>query len=225
MYVYPLLKMLDEGSQSADTQMPSLPQPAIFPRYPNVKLLLLVDIETSGPETLRQLQEQLQTPRKKVYISLYDGEDRFDRVLTIVATGDAPFDAILSNTFHCDILSEVPLQSIWQLLRSSVVHGDEKTFTTDYGNATADGPKPAFVQSELLDSTNSFYASILSRSAVGTSSVAICHSGSDPWSKKQRVESTELGQKPHSTCLDVIASISLVRERCRQSREVKLAIM
>lgn len=175
MYLEPLLEMLDQNT--ADSAQKSIPtkQASIFNMNPNQTLVLLVDFKSNGPEVLTRLHDQLQPLRDKGYLSYYNGEKRINGAVTIVATGNAIFESILSNNTHRDIFFDAPLQSIWRPPGSPIADTDERTFVMDYGSAMADGLRPASPSPAIFDDqpnadfdeTNSYYTSVSFRSAVG----------------------------------------------------------
>jgi hypothetical protein len=171
MYLSPLLEMLDRQMTSRDSSVSSSSpaQASIFHKDPNTTLVLLVDFKTSGPETFHALHEHLQPLRDKDYLTYHDGQNRTDRAITVVATGNVPFDSILANDSHRDIFYDAPLQRLWQLPQAPIADTDRRTFEMDYGSAMADGLQPAAATtpSEPFDTTNSFYASVSFRKAVG----------------------------------------------------------
>jgi hypothetical protein len=170
MYLSPLLEMLDHQMASRDSSISSAPaQASIFHRDPNTTLVLLVDFKTNGPETFHALHEHLQPLREKDYLTYHDGQNRTDRAITVVATGTVPFESILAIGSHRDIFYDAPLQRLWQLPQAPISDTDKRTFEMDYGSAMADGLQPAAAStpSEPFDTTNSFYASVSFRKAVG----------------------------------------------------------
>lgn len=169
MYLGPLLEMLDPQTPSGDSETTSPAHASIFHKAPNQTLVLLVDIKASGLEGLHYLHEHLQPLRDKGYLTYFDGEKRIHGAITVVATGEAPFLSIIANKTYRDIFFDAPLQRIWEPPRLPIADTDMRTFAMDYGSAMADGLRPAASEPEPkpFDATNSFYASVSFRSAVG----------------------------------------------------------
>lgn len=168
MYLNPLLEMLDQQGMHGDAHVSAPARPSIFPKYPNQTLILLVDFKDSPLEAYHLLQEQLQPLKDKGYLTYYDGRERIESAITVVATGqESLFQPILESNTHRDIFFDAPLQRLWQPPQTPLSDQDRRTFSMDYGSAMSDGLQPAGDQPEPFDSTNSFYASVSFRSAVG----------------------------------------------------------
>ena len=106
MYLEPLQRMLD--SQNKNTK--EGPWKGIFNQAPQQTLVLLVDLKTAGEPTLTELDIQLQNLREHDYLTYWNGTGRVMRPLTIVGTGNTPFQSILAfNNTHRDIFMDAPL--------------------------------------------------------------------------------------------------------------------
>jgi hypothetical protein len=76
----------------------------IFNRAPQQTVVLLIDHKTVGAETFAELYTQLQSLRELDFLSYWNGTDRVMRALTIVASGNAPFESVTAlNATHRDI--------------------------------------------------------------------------------------------------------------------------
>lgn len=168
MYLKPVLEMLDQHQEHNVPSPTSSERASFFHRYPNQTLVLLIDFKDAGLEAFHLLQQQLQPLKDKGYLTYYDGHERIDRALTVVATGqESVFQPILANKTHRDIFFDAPLASLWQPPQAPLSDKDHRTFTMDYGSAMSDGLRPAVESLEPFDATNSYYASVSFRSAVG----------------------------------------------------------
>jgi len=109
MYLEPLQRMLDD--QNANTTDGSWR--GIFNLAPEQTFVLLVDLKTSGPETFAELHDQLQPLRELDYLTYWNGTERVMRPLTIVASGNAPFEAVTSlDPQHRDIFWDAKLEQL-----------------------------------------------------------------------------------------------------------------
>lgn len=109
MYLEPLQNMLD--SQNTDNREDQWR--GIFNQAPQQTLVLLVDLKTAGEPTLAELHAQLQNLRDRDYLTYWDGTERIMRPLTVVATGNTPFQSILAlNNTHRDIFMDAPLDRL-----------------------------------------------------------------------------------------------------------------
>lgn len=168
MYLDPLLGMLGDQTKHSDSSSTPIAKPLIFHRYPNQTLTLLIDFKDTGFEAFQLFHQQLQPFRDKGYLTYYNGQDRINRALTVVATGqESLFQLILANATYRDVFFDAPLQRLWQPPQAPISDQDRRTFSMDYGTAMSDGLRPAIESPEPFDATNSYYASVSFRSAVG----------------------------------------------------------
>lgn len=109
MYLEPLQRMLEaQNANVTDGAWRGL-----FDRAPHQTLVLLVDVKTAGPETFAELHAQLQPLRNRDYLTYWNGTERVVRALTIVASGNAPFQSVTAlNTTHRDIFWDAQLERL-----------------------------------------------------------------------------------------------------------------
>ncbi|THZ60082.1 hypothetical protein D6C86_05303 [Aureobasidium pullulans] len=110
MYLEPLEKMLrtaNTNSQIGNVSTDS--NQGIFSMEPEQTLVLLVDLKTSGAETFVKLREQLETLRNAGWLTHWNGTHRSERPITVVVSGNAPFDMITAND---TIFFDAPLTAL-----------------------------------------------------------------------------------------------------------------
>ncbi|CAD0093959.1 unnamed protein product [Aureobasidium mustum] len=131
MYLDPLHRILEAANaESAIGGVATDGKQGVFATYPTQTLVLLVDFKTEGPETYSKLHEQLQGFRNSGWLTHWNGTDRVERPITIVVSGNAPFDIIANaNTTYRDVFYDAPLTSL-------EADGDPTT-TSASGNASA----------------------------------------------------------------------------------------
>jgi hypothetical protein len=122
LYLQPLSDILtNQNSVSpvranlpADTARVVLPRATgVFSMAPNVSLVLLLDFKTPGIETWNTVVQQLDILRDRGWLTFWTPtEGVVERPLTIVISGAAPFDAIISNTTYRDIFYDAPLTQL-----------------------------------------------------------------------------------------------------------------
>ncbi|KAK5732748.1 Altered inheritance of mitochondria protein 6 [Elasticomyces elasticus] len=110
MYLEPLERLLN-------LQNAALPANGelwgIFDWEPQQTVVLLVDIKTSGAAAFDEMYAQLQPLRDMDYLSHWNGTQRVVRPLTIVASGNAPFDSVLGlNSTNRDIFWDAKLEQL-----------------------------------------------------------------------------------------------------------------
>ena len=174
MYIDPLLKLL-EASDSASPFSQSTTR-GIFNNNPNQTLVLLIDFKSDGQETLEAIQEQLQPLRARDHLSFWNGEEVISKAVTVVGTGNIPYDAVVSNSTYRDIFIDAPLSALWEPPRESIGNSDalhKKDGEIDYGTAMSlsEGTNPdstlVDVDADLFNTSTSYYASTSFMSTVG----------------------------------------------------------
>ena len=142
VYLDPLRRMLVR--QNTLTSSDEAPR-GIFTREPLRSVVLLIDQKSAGPETFAELYRQLQPLRDLDYLTYWNGTDRVTRPLTIVATGNTPFEPVLAlPDHHRDIFWDAHLERLPSALDD---------FTVD---------PPVF----KYNRSNSYYASTQYRNAM-----------------------------------------------------------
>ncbi|CBX96700.1 hypothetical protein LEMA_P109650.1 [Plenodomus lingam JN3] len=114
MYVDPLVKLLDHQNQNPTTpSTSSTPKNGLFPKRPSETVVLLVDFKNNGHNIFPVVSAHLSALREKHYLTYYNGTATIPGPITIVATGNAPFDLIIANTTYRDIFFDAPLDRLY----------------------------------------------------------------------------------------------------------------
>jgi hypothetical protein len=134
LYLEPLQRMLEmQNSHITDGTWRG-----IFDQAPQQTVVLLIDHKTAGPETFAELDIQLQPLRDLDYLTYWNGTERVVRPLTIVASGNAPFESVIAlNATHRDIFWDAKLEVLFS------------------GNDNFDGETPIYAYNR----SNSYFAS------------------------------------------------------------------
>jgi len=168
LYVDPLVDLLDKMNPT--TAFGNTTGHGVFDVDPDQTLVLLVDLKTNGRDTLRVVSQQLESLREKGYLSFWDGAKVHSRAVTVVGTGNTPFDAIVSNTTYRDIFFDAPLKKLWEPYHSSktlaepekdAILGDDAP--SGQGNVGTEVVSSA----DAFNTNTSYYASISFKRAVG----------------------------------------------------------
>lgn len=101
LYIEPLLDLL-ENQNSPITYRPDEDYPVhlldkpplngLFDVDPTQTFVLLIDFKTSGPALWWKLIDQLVPLRERGYLTHFDGSEIVQKPITVVGTGNAPFD-------------------------------------------------------------------------------------------------------------------------------------
>ncbi|EEP75546.1 conserved hypothetical protein [Uncinocarpus reesii 1704] len=147
LYIDPLLSLLEKQNPATQFQ-PTRHNPpnGIFDTKPDQTLALLVDFKTNGSDIWPYLTSQLTPLRERGYLTHFNGTAVIKRPITVVATGNAPFDLVVGNSSYRDIFFDAPLAEL--------------------SDAAPSSAKDAAV-SIPYDFTNSYYASVSFRKSIG----------------------------------------------------------
>lgn len=117
LYVDPILEILrhqnpttsfhPDGNSSLD---------GVFDTTPEQSLILLIDFKTPGPALWPHVLSALEPLRTKSYLTHFNGTDLIQGPVTVVGTGNTPFDLVLSKMTnpHLDVFFDAPLDDMWE---------------------------------------------------------------------------------------------------------------
>lgn len=155
LYVDPILKLLD--SMNPTTHFAKTSGHGIFDEDPEQTLVLLVDFKTNGEKLFPIVQQQLEPLRSKNHLSHWDGEKFNSRAVTVVGTGNAPFDLIVANTTYRDIFFDAPIDAFYDAAES-----DSFIMRRGQGSSGTAG-----TDASSFNASNSYYASTSFDSSIG----------------------------------------------------------
>lgn len=175
MYVDPLVKMLDHKNENttflSTSDLNDTSKIGVFDTAPQQTLVLLVDFKNNGSQIFPYVSSQISALREKGYLTYYDGTKTVEGPITVVATGNAPFDMVVANTTYRDIFFDAPLDRLY--VEPKDEEGQDQAQYDD-GNSTASSTVSTSGQGTVgttpeshFDGTNSFYASTNFRKSVG----------------------------------------------------------
>ncbi|KAI9709552.1 MAG: Altered inheritance of mitochondria protein 6 [Bogoriella megaspora] len=166
LYVKPILNLLRRRNLVS-------PRPTkgrrngIFDQDPFQSLILLVDFKTSGPELLSRVEAQLEPLRANDFLTYYDGSTLVHRPVTIVGTGNAPFN-LLTNSSYRDIFFDAPLADLYLPPDTSEPGSSAPQFSSQSQHHSGQGRiGTANVKPSDYDGSNSFYASVSFTASIG----------------------------------------------------------
>ncbi|KAF2160086.1 hypothetical protein M409DRAFT_29385 [Zasmidium cellare ATCC 36951] len=138
IYVDKLVGLLDRMNAGSEVGGGTGQLSGVFHRKPGQALTLLVDLKNSGRQAFEILQKQLSPLRERDYVTYWNGREVVPRAVTVVATGDTPFDLVIANATYRDIFFDAPLEELWERPRSPIDAEDpihELDSEIDYGSA------------------------------------------------------------------------------------------
>jgi hypothetical protein len=110
LYLDPLANILIHRGVSK-TSGSSL-KTGVFEKDANSSITLLIDIKTDGHETWLAVLSQLEPMYKSGWLTHFDGKKVVRGPLTVVGTGNTPFDDLIANSTDRYIFFDAPLLDI-----------------------------------------------------------------------------------------------------------------
>lgn len=110
LYLDPLTNILTQRNVSlASTEDKEV---GMFDADPNASTVLLIDFKNDGRKIWPVLLEQLQPLREKGWLTYFDGARLVKGPLTVVGTGNTPFDLVKENNTNRFVFYDAPLDEI-----------------------------------------------------------------------------------------------------------------
>ncbi|KAL4923950.1 uncharacterized protein BDV17DRAFT_275676 [Aspergillus undulatus] len=168
MYVDPLMSILRRQNPITHFH-PDVDQPpnGVFDTNPLQSLIFLIDFKTDGNEIWDYVYSQLAPLRESGYLTYWNGNDTVNGPITVVATGNAPFNRVIANSTYRDIFFDAPLDRIVE----SADRIDESTHIekrNENAGQGLSGIDKGGITPDTFNATNSYYASVSFKKAVGT---------------------------------------------------------
>ena len=114
LYIDPLVSILShQNPSSAPLEGNTTAKHGIFDTSPSTPLVLLIDIETDGAKTFPAIQQALEPLRSRGWLTHFNGSAVLEGLITVVGTGNTPFDLLTANTTYRDIFYDAPLTDLW----------------------------------------------------------------------------------------------------------------
>lgn len=129
LYINPLLDVLSKQNPRLTILPDDTSQPhGVFDTDPEQTLILLIDFKTSGSALWPHVQTALQPLREKNYLTRSNGTQITRGPITVVGTGNTPFDMVNSEETnpHHDVFFDAPLSEMY----GGTTSGDLSTATS-----------------------------------------------------------------------------------------------
>ena len=117
LYIYPLLDILSKQNPKHTLIPERDPQiHGVFDTDPEQTLIFLIDFKTAGAALWPYVQSALEPLRKQNYLTRTNGTETIPGPITVVGTGNTPFDLVDSDTSnpHHDIFFDSPLADMYE---------------------------------------------------------------------------------------------------------------
>ncbi|RFU35712.1 hypothetical protein B7463_g558, partial [Scytalidium lignicola] len=124
LYINPLLELIEKQNPPVeffpdeDYPVPvpvNNPLNGVFDVDPAQTFILLIDFKSAGPALWWKLDAQLAPLREKGYLTHFNGTAIIERPITIVGTGNAPFDLLTANHTYRDVFFDAPIDEMADL--------------------------------------------------------------------------------------------------------------
>ncbi|KAL2266349.1 hypothetical protein VTJ83DRAFT_5701 [Remersonia thermophila] len=112
LYVNPLVEILTRKNAEPGPSGPDGRAVGVFDTDPAQTLVLLVDLKTDGPTTWPWVMQQLAPLRDRGWLSYYEDGQFHQQPITVVGTGNTPFDQIVSLQPRRDAFFDAPLDKL-----------------------------------------------------------------------------------------------------------------
>ena len=110
LYVNPIVEILQRQNPSTAFYQGS--RRGVFDADPDQTLTLLVDVKTDGETTWPWVVEQLEPLRSRGWLTTFDNGELKLGPVTVVGSGNTPFDQIVANDTYRDVFYDVPLDRL-----------------------------------------------------------------------------------------------------------------
>jgi hypothetical protein len=112
LYINPLVTILER--QNPATSFYNASGHGVFDTDSEQSLTLLVDVKTDGAETWPLVLQQLEPLRQRGWLSYVENDVMHRRPITVVGTGETPFNVLTSNQTYRDAFFDAPLDQMWE---------------------------------------------------------------------------------------------------------------
>ena len=186
LYIHPLVQILE--GQNPSTSFYNGTDHGVFDTDPGRSVTLLVDLKTGGEETWPWVLAQLEPLRERGWLTFVENGTVNYRPITVVGTGNTPFDILTQNSTYRDAFFDAPLDNMWEPRQKTAEMADwpdlddglpGERLDEDEGSAEEMMPSgntppsnvgqgmSGVLPTDEFNSTNSYYASVSFGKAVG----------------------------------------------------------
>ncbi|KAE8146337.1 PLC-like phosphodiesterase [Aspergillus avenaceus] len=180
MYIDPLVKILDKQNPITAFH-PTVDEPlqGVFDTDPSRSLILLIDSKTDGDATWDSVVAQLAPLRDRGYLTHFNGTDVVNGPVTVVGTGNTPFNQVTANTTYREIFFDAPLELLADEDNiDDILNPNPDTRIADDTQVVADsstenvgqglsGLPSGGIGPDTFNWTNSYYASVSFKDSIG----------------------------------------------------------
>ena len=164
LYINPLLDILSKQNPTPQI-MPDPDQGlhGVFDTTPSQPLILLIDFKTAGDALWPYMYAALEPLRQKGYLTHVNNSSIIQRAITVVGTGNTPFDKVDSNETNPnhDVFFDAPLDVMHETFPNT--ENDQQTANPPLHNSRS----PLEKRVSDYNPRNAYYASAALETAIG----------------------------------------------------------
>ncbi len=114
LYIEPLLNILAKQNPTTPFHDGNASRNGVFDTRPEQSLVLLIDFKTPGVDLWPYVLSALAPLRERHYLTHVDGDQIIQRPITVIGTGNTPFDLVASKASNPDrdIFFDAPLRTM-----------------------------------------------------------------------------------------------------------------
>jgi len=83
----------------------------VFETDPNAAILML-DFKTDGHDLWPVVLSRLEPPRRRGWLTYFNGTDMVPGLVIVVSTGNTPFDLVVADCSHRYVFFDAPLLNV-----------------------------------------------------------------------------------------------------------------
>lgn len=164
LYIEPILDLMNRQNQETRFYPNGKPLRGVFDTNPSQTLVLLIDFKNASAELYTELLNQLAPLRQRNYLTYFNGTAIVEQPITVVLSGNAPFDLIAANKTYRDVFFDAPLDQladfshIWPNPNRTPGHGRKPANRALYDSLTAGtrGKPPTTIPAAPATSSNNY---------------------------------------------------------------------
>lgn len=170
LYINPLVDILKRQNPKTDFCQGTMH--GVFDTDHEQGLTILVDVKTDGAMTWPKVLEQLQPLRDHDWLTFVENDVLHKRPITVVGTGETPFNVLMSNSTYRDAFFDSPMQTMWKDVDTPGAvepsPGDSSPFALRQNLQSSPQGSAGTSPSDDYNPTNSYYASTSFAEMIGT---------------------------------------------------------
>ena len=170
LYIDPLLDILaKQNPKHTLLSEENVQMHGVFDTNPEQSLIFLIDFKTAGATLWPYVQSALKPLRDRNYLTRANGSDIINGPITIVGTGNTPFDLVTSDESnpHYDIFFDAPLDDMYDVNTNDTNQGSTPIVKERQPDGEGQGKSGTTGDPDTFNPANSFYASVAFGKVIG----------------------------------------------------------